>query len=451
MTELSPEELGHWIRSAASTSLPISLDEIVSHAPDAAPTDPAAGQPDSRQPLVIESTPEQTVNKRNLALLAAAAVLLVAGFAYLAQPLDGPTDVLDEPAPTSTTTPADPVVVATEYWEALERLDDPDAAKIAAPFVGPTLSSFVERAETPNEQLAWLEAVGWNWELLGCEEDGLITAVCTVASGNAWSEALGWTPIETDYLVEVANGRAESFTWEENTHWGRWDQEVVGVFRDFVESEHPDDAARMWADGAPVDGQLIDLFALNTDRFVEFRNEMIQDSVEVATQYWDAILAEDVEALQALVTVEAIEEEAATPQGRFSTFPELFEWYDAVGWTWEIPTCDVDAVRAETVTVRCQIAARNDWSDALGLEPVAGAGTLEIAEGQRVASVSGLGFGAVWSSEVFTPFERWVHEHHPEDAVAMWDVDAPSAEDVAVVNELFRINTERFVQAQGES
>jgi hypothetical protein len=171
-----------------------------------------------------------------------------------------PMQVANPPLP-------DLVGVATAFWEALAAGD----RAAALGYVGPgavdaePLSVF-GRAATLEGQFDWYEAVGWQWALEDCMPGGVEGMVrCTVTGQNTWSEALAVDPVPgVFYLWFDDDGYLTSTT---ETFGSGWYPQVFRHFAAWVQQNHPDDAKVMWAD-TDVNAEILDLFEINTERFV---------------------------------------------------------------------------------------------------------------------------------------------------------------------------------------
>jgi hypothetical protein len=122
------------------------------------------------------------------------------------------------------------------------------------------------------------------------------------------------------------------------------------------------------------------------------------------------------------------------PAGRASTLAELFDFYDAVGWEWEVEGC----VEVRDGAVDCEVVERNGWSEVLGIAPLAT--TYRVYVGDD--GVTRLSPRDDDCCPGLPEFYLWVHEMYPDDAAVMWEYD-PDDERVA----LFELNTIRFEDA----
>lgn len=164
--------------------------------------------------------------------------------------------------------------------------------------------------------------------------------------------------------------------------------------------------------------------------------------IEVATAYWERVEAADIDATLAVVEPSLHEAAAVVPNGRGNTLAVVFDWYEVVGWTWTFGTCE----KPSDETIHCTATARNDWSDALGVEPVTGTYVVRVVDGNmRGVDEHQDSFTSQWGPNVFDVFASWVEANHPGDAEIMFNFAIDTNENIL---ELYRTNTERFVAAQ---
>ena len=160
--------------------------------------------------------------------------------------------------------------------------------------------------------------------------------------------------------------------------------------------------------------------------------------VEHAIAFWEALAAGDRQAALALVDSTGLKN---PPFGRAFTLEGQFDWYEAVGWKWTLEECG----RARTATVECTAAGRNAWSDALGVDPVAGTFVVRFGtDGITYVTEKHESFFSKWHPLVFEIFADWVVANHPDDADVMFDLVDVNPE----ILDLYAVNTRRFVDAQ---
>lgn len=167
------------------------------------------------------------------------------------------------------------LTVATAFWAALEA-DDTDGVMA---LVDPGSRYLFElspfgRAHTLEGQLDWYRAVGWEWRFDTCRslddgpaEDGDEQVVCSAAASNAWTRALGVEPVAGEWVVEV-NDDGVARNLPHDDFRDRWGSSAFGPFAGWVQDNHPDDAAVMFAFDDDVDDEMLALFERNTERFV---------------------------------------------------------------------------------------------------------------------------------------------------------------------------------------
>lgn len=272
MSEPHEDWLLQHIRSIAASTSPVSLDDAIARAATLADTSP----PDADRPAfpaVHLSTTERPVPPtRNLLLMTAASVAVLALILVLSNPGDD-EPASDELASTTTVLDDEPESVealASAYWTALEDLDGDAAVALVDPsIVDSTLAEPFGRADDLPGQIEWYRAVGWRWELHGCSPaEGREAADCEVSAANPWSDALGLDAVPGQFRVVAADGSITGVTEFGSGFSPEWLRDVFRPFQAWVQEEHPEDAAVMWG-SAEVDEEVLLLFELNTVRFVE--------------------------------------------------------------------------------------------------------------------------------------------------------------------------------------
>ncbi len=170
--------------------------------------------------------------------------------------------------------------------------------------------------------------------------------------------------------------------------------------------------------------------------------EAAASPTDQATEFWEAVASGDVEAATAAVDPGALESGSVNLFGRAATLDAQFDWYEAVGWEWALDEC----VESEDGSPVCTVTATNSWSDALGVEPVGGTYQIEVSE-TGITGIEDVGapFIERWSPRAFEVFANWVVDNHPDDADVMFDFSVSTNDEIL---ELYRVNSERFVEAQ---
>jgi hypothetical protein len=163
--------------------------------------------------------------------------------------------------------------------------------------------------------------------------------------------------------------------------------------------------------------------------------------VDRATAFWEAVAAGEREAAVSHLDPDAAESGEANIFGRAWHLEDQFDWYEATGWQWTVEQC----VEVRDPVIECTVTARNDWSDAIGLEPIVGVYEVEVgASGITALIDKDENFRSQWIPRSFEVFDRWVTTHHPADADIMFDRDRDLNPEML---EFYRINTVRFVEA----
>lgn len=162
----------------------------------------------------------------------------------------------------------------------------------------------------------------------------------------------------------------------------------------------------------------------------------------VATAFWEALATGDREATLGFVDPAAVDSPGPSPFGRAQTLGGQFDWYESVGWEWQLDEC----VDTNETTAECTASARNSWSDVLGVEPVSGTFIVRFGDG-GITDVDDkfATFLGQWSPQVFEIFADWVTENRPDEAAIMFDFDVEINSEILG---LYEQNTTRFVEAQ---
>lgn len=285
MTDQREADLRLWIRAAAATSRPISIDDVMNAA--AVVDDTTSSEPEIfESPRIIEFDQEKPMtNKRNLyfALTAAAAAIVLIALAINNRPTEDvgvasqvdtttSTSVAPSQVGTTTSTSIAPsrVGVATGFWRAMEAGDP----QLALTFVDPAATESpkivpVGRADTLEGVFEWYEVVGWNWDFTECVEFNDDFVRCTASASNLWSEALEVEPVIGKFLVQFSENGITGVEDRNLVFLAWWSPQVFEKFADWVAMNHPDDATIMFDFGLETNQEILDLYELNTARFVE--------------------------------------------------------------------------------------------------------------------------------------------------------------------------------------
>ena len=164
--------------------------------------------------------------------------------------------------------PATPVDHAAVFWVAMANGDRDTALAQLAPGASAEGANTFGRAHTLEGQFDWYEAVGFRWAFDQCIETAESEIECTVSGRNDWSDALGLEPITGTFVMEIGPSGITEVIDKDESFTSQWLPLAFDVFADWVETNHPADAAVMWTDD-DVSPEVLELFALNTERFVQ--------------------------------------------------------------------------------------------------------------------------------------------------------------------------------------
>lgn len=212
-------------------------------------------------------------SKRTPIILVVVAIVAFAITNSTTDDTDGNDVSADQNEPTATAPSVEestPAEVATAFWEAVVIGD----RERALGFVDPTAidkqgPSPFGRAHTLEGQFDWYEVVGWEWQFNGCVESTDITADCTATARNTWSDALGVEPITGMFVVRFGDQGIIDVGDKFSSFIDQWSVQVFGVFRDWVSESHPEDAAIMFEFDVDINPEILRLYELNTNRFVD--------------------------------------------------------------------------------------------------------------------------------------------------------------------------------------
>lgn len=193
-------------------------------------------------------------------VVAATVAVIFAGFAILTM-FDS-----DEPFGAGSTD----VEVATGFWEALAAGDREATLGLVDPnaLESPTLSPF-GRAQTLEGQFDWYETNSWEWKLEECVEGDSGEVECVATARNAWSDALGVEPVTGTFLVRFGENGITEVADKADSFFSQWSPMVFSFFADWVATNHPADADVMFDFSVEVNPEILNLYQLNTSRFVE--------------------------------------------------------------------------------------------------------------------------------------------------------------------------------------
>jgi hypothetical protein len=164
---------------------------------------------------------------------------------------------------------ATPVDRATAFWVAMAAGDRETAiAQMATGATAVGRANTFGRAHTLQGQFDWYESVGFHWAIDECIETAEGEIECTVFGRNAWSDALGVEPVIGTFVMEVGEDGITEIAEKDESFTSQWLPLAFDVFAIWVWANHPADAAVMFTDG-DVNPEILDLYEINTERFVE--------------------------------------------------------------------------------------------------------------------------------------------------------------------------------------
>ncbi len=273
MIDQREADLRQWIQEAAATSRAITIEEVLNRASVDVDLITAAASTSLEMPFIVELEQEAPVtNKRNLylALAATAAAIVLIAFALNDRSNEdvGVANQVETSTTTTTTVAPTHTDIATEFWRALEAGDREQALALVDPAAidSPDLSPF-GRAATLESQFDWYEVVGLKWQLAQCVEIDVQFVKCLASASNTWSEALSVEPISGEFLVRFSGD--EIIAVETDGDSFLWSPKVFEKFATWVAENHPDEAAIMFDLKVEMDQEILDLYEINTVRFVE--------------------------------------------------------------------------------------------------------------------------------------------------------------------------------------
>ena len=161
---------------------------------------------------------------------------------------------------------------AEAFWEAVEA-NDKDAALAyvdPAAIESEAVAGF-GRAHTLEGQFDWYESVGLDWTLEECVEGDAGSVECTATASNAWSEALDVDPVTGEFVVQFSEDGITRVVDKGESFSSQWIPTVFEVFAGWVERNHPNDAEVMFDFEVDVNPEILNLYEVNTDRFVKAR------------------------------------------------------------------------------------------------------------------------------------------------------------------------------------
>ena len=196
-----------------------------------------------------------------------------------------PTTVLDTDSAKVLDTDEAKIFIAHAFFDARNAYD----VEAATALIGPEdhvhdERDFITGVDMYPALFEWLRATGWKWTDDECRMNrgsGQYNVSCSYYVENAWSRAMGLSPVEDGVDFEIYG----PMYWvpdfkvdQDDSASGRGGQnaqmvEVWEMVTDWIRANHPSDAGEMInEDGsAPVlDARSIDLWRMYTQEFVEF-------------------------------------------------------------------------------------------------------------------------------------------------------------------------------------
>jgi hypothetical protein len=159
---------------------------------------------------------------------------------------------------------------AETFWEAVAANDSEGALAMVDPAAHESAAvALFGRAQTLEGQFDWYESVGWEWTPGECVEGDAGSVECTATASNAWSEALGVDPVTGTFVVQFGENGITEVVDKDDSFANQWLPMVFEVFADWVNANHPDDAEVIFNFEADVNSEILNLYEVNTDRFVE--------------------------------------------------------------------------------------------------------------------------------------------------------------------------------------
>lgn len=164
---------------------------------------------------------------------------------------------------------ATPAEQAAHFWEAVAAGDVEAVSAVVDPeaFASGEANIF-GRAGTLEGQFDWYEAVGWEWRFDGCTDADEVV-VCTATARNPWSDVLDVEPVTGTFEVEVGEAGITAITDRSGSFISQWSSQVFVAFGNWVLDHHPEDGDSMFDFDADVNAAILDLYRVNTERFVE--------------------------------------------------------------------------------------------------------------------------------------------------------------------------------------
>jgi hypothetical protein len=158
---------------------------------------------------------------------------------------------------------------AEAFWEAVEANDrDGALAYVDSAAIESEAVALFGRAHTLGGQFDWYESVGWEWTLGECVEGDAGSVECTATASNAWSEALEVDPVTGTFGIQFGEDGITEVVDKGESFASQWLPMVFDVFAGWVNTNYPNDAEVMFDFEVDVNPEILNLYEVNTDRFV---------------------------------------------------------------------------------------------------------------------------------------------------------------------------------------
>jgi hypothetical protein len=388
-----------------------------------------------------------------LGAVAAAAVLIVAGFVVLGNDDDPGSPVTSEVEPATTaapttatpTTAAAAVELATQFIEARVARDDDAVRSLVADD-----AEIVEWGETRTideypsgrEDIPFERRVEWQFLRPQCTATAAgppAEVTCTYLLETAISRALGVGPFTGSSIVfEIADGEIQHLDHEPDL--SEFSPQAFNVYTGWLSKAHPG-----WDALTEDEANL----AEQQQWIPEFK------AVGPALQFLRARYGWDGEALRSLVADDAVID------GEFSVadaddYVANAEFERIMGWRFlqvrPDQYCAVSVLGPPAI-VTCTYDWFNALTVALDVARLTGSFELEIADGQ-IQRVTHEFDTSQYSAEVLEPFKTWLDETHPGDNAVMFDSASDGSTDPSLTPEALTLWEQRvpeFIESRPES
>lgn len=379
----------------------------------------------------------------------AAVVALVAALVFVIGPFVAGSDdkVPAHPDAQTAPTPRDPVAIGDAMVRAIGTRDVTAAASllrddaVVVAYGASDVSEFVQLLE-------WFDATDWRVREPACEFGPPNQVTCAVLQSNAWSEAAGVEPVETQISMSITDDLISSISYTDDDEL--WTVAVVDPFLQFVKAHHFADITSMWfltrgqLSDPILDDESIRMFAQYTGEYADWA-EPPGRATSVGDAMVRAIHTRDATAAQRLLSDDAVV--IVFGAGNSTDFVEQFAWLDATDWRFQDRSCEF----APPNRVLCAVHQSNAWSDAAGIDPVEGQFSMSISKG-LIRSISYTKDRATWNESVLEPFVQFVSDRDPAHVSSMWDIAGdgvghPRFDSEAVA--LFQQHTADYTRAAG--